>query len=80
MALSEEERKARRAAINRRYYEKKKKLAKEGDPASKEKWDKDKRSRRVASVRSFLKHEATIENLEEFKQLIDEELRKAKES
>ena len=59
MPLTAEERKARRALINKRYYEKKKLAAQKGDPEAAEEWQRVVHSRRLASVKSFINHNAT---------------------
>lgn len=72
MTLSAEEKKRRRAEANRRYYLKKKQAAMNGDPEAQRKWNKDRHSRQYASVKAFIKNNATQEELDELRNLIDQ--------
>ena len=76
LPLTEEERKARRALRNKRYYEKRKQLAKSGDPKAVKEWERNVHSRRLASVKSFIKKNDDYNELVVLQDLVKERIKK----
>ncbi len=62
MVLSDAEKKQHRIDANHRYYMKKKQQALV-DEIAKEKWERDTKSRRLSTVRSFVRNHATLKDL-----------------
>lgn len=76
MSMTEEERKARRSLRNKRYYEMKKQLAESGDPEAIKDWKRNLHSRRLASVKSYIRKNDNYSELAILQELVKERMEK----